>query len=164
MDLLTPDVGLFFWQTVVFLLLVVLLRVFAWKPILNSLKIREDSIQEALNAAEEARKEINELKADNEALLIEARKERDRILKDARDAANNLKDQANEDASKSAERIINDAKAAINSEKEAAMADVRNQVASLSLEITEKVLRTQLKDNKKQEELINKFIKEINFN
>ncbi len=164
MDLLTPDVGLFFWQTVVFLLLVVLLRVFAWTPILNALKIREESIQNALSAAEEARKEIDELKEDNEKLLEKARVERDKILKEARDAANMLKEQAQLDATKSAEKIIVDAKAAIASEKEAAMADVRNQVAHLSLQITEKVLRVQLEDDKKQKDLIDKYIKDVNLN
>lgn len=164
MDLLTPDIGLFFWQTVVFLLLVVLLRVFAWTPILNALKIREESIQDALSAADEARKEIDELKADNEKLLDQARIERDKILKEARDAANMIKEQANLDAAKSADKIILDAKAAIATEKDAAMADVRNQVAQLSLQITEKVLRVQLEDDKKQKDLIDKYLKAVNLN
>src|SRR3954469_21365624 len=116
MQLLTPGVGLIIWQLFVFLLLFFLLAKLAWKPILNSLKERELSIQGALDTAEKARLEMSQLKSDNEKLLKEAREERDRILKEAREVSNRLKEEAQVEAKKSADRIVEDARAAINIE------------------------------------------------
>lgn len=164
MELLTPGVGLIFWQLVVFLLLVFVLGKFAWKPILNALKIREESIEEALNTAEQARQEMEKLKADNAKLLDEARHEREEMLKEARTTANAIKDEARADASKATEKMITDARAAIEAEKKAAMADVRNQITDLSIMITEKVLLEKLSQDKAQKDLINNYIKELKLN
>jgi F-type H+-transporting ATPase subunit b len=117
MELLTPGTGLIIWQLIIFVALVFLLSKLAWKPIINSLKEREGSIQSALDTAERARAEMAQLKSDNEKLLKEAREERDRMLKEARDVANRMKDEAQTDAKKSADKIIAEARAAINVEK-----------------------------------------------
>lgn len=164
MELLTPGVGLIFWQTIVFLMLVFFLAKFAWKPILNSLKEREESIQGSLDMAEKAKAEMAALKADNEILLKEARVERDKILRDARDAANRLHDQAQADAKKNADKIIEDAKAVIQTEKNAALRDVKEQVALFSLEVAEKLIKKNLSDDKSQKELADRFAKELKLN
>jgi F-type H+-transporting ATPase subunit b len=164
MDLLTPGTGLIIWQTIVFLLLVLLLAKFAWKPILGSLKEREESIQQALDSAEKAKIEMAALKSDNEKLLREAREERDKILRDAREAANRLHDQAQLDAKKNADKIIEDAKAIIQTEKNAALRDVKSQVAMFSLEIAEKLIKNNLKDDKAQKDLAETFIKDLKLN
>lgn len=164
MDLLTPGTGLILWQTFVFLLLVLLLAKFAWKPILGSLKEREESIQQALDSAEKAKLEMAALKSDNEKLLREAREERDKILRDAREAANRLHDQAQTDAKRNADKIIEDAKAIIQTEKNAALRDVKAQVAMFSLEIAEKLIKNNLKEDKAQRELAETFIKDLKLN
>jgi F-type H+-transporting ATPase subunit b len=164
MDLLTPGPGLIIWQLFVFVLLVILLGKLAWKPILSSLKEREESIQQALDSAEKAKVEMAALKSDNEKLLREAREERDKILRDAREAANRLHDQAQSDAKKNADKIIEDAKAIIQTEKNAALRDVKSQVAMFSLEIAEKLIKNNLKDDKAQKELADTFIKDLKLN
>jgi F-type H+-transporting ATPase subunit b len=164
MDLLTPGTGLIIWQAFVFLLLFLLLSKLAWKPILSSLKEREQSIQQALDSAENAKKEMASLKADNEKLLKQAREERDKILRDARDAANRLHDQAQADAKKNADRLIEDAKTIIQTEKNAALRDVKEQVAMFSIEIAEKLIKKNLSDDKAQKELANTFIKDLKLN
>jgi F-type H+-transporting ATPase subunit b len=153
MDLLTPGTGLIIWQLIIFSLLFLLLAKFAWKPILTALKDREQSIQQALDAAERAKAEMAALKADNEKLLREARDERDKILREARDAANRLHDQAQANA-----------KAIIQTEKQAALRDVRTQVAMFSLEIAERLMKTHLKEDKAQRELAELFIKDLKLN
>ena len=164
MELLTPGIGLIFWQVVIFLLLVVLLGKFAWRPILDSLKIREESIDEALRSADEARDEMSKLQADNEKLLAKAREERDILLKEAAKIASQLKDEAKEDAKKITSKLIEDAKASIVSEKEAALKEVRNQVAELSVEIAEKLIRKSLGDEKSQKTLVDEFLAGKNIN
>jgi F-type H+-transporting ATPase subunit b len=164
MDLLTPGTGLIIWQAIIFLLLVILLAKLAWKPILGSLKERETSIQQALDQAEKAKLEMASLKADNEKLLREARDERDKILRDAREAASRLSDQAQQDAKKTADKIIEDAKAVIQTEKQAALRDVREQVATFSLEVAEKLMKKNLADDKSQKELIGSYIKDLKLN
>ena len=164
MDLLTPGPGLIIWQLFVFVLLVILLGKLAWKPILSSLKEREESIQQALDSAEKAKVEMAALRSDNEKLLREAREERDKILRDAREAANRLHDQAQTDAKKNADKIIEDAKAIIQTEKNAALRDVKAQVAMFSLEIAEKLIKNNLKDDKAQKELADTFIKDLKLN
>lgn len=164
MDLLTPGTGLIIWQAFVFLLLFLLLSKLAWKPILGSLKEREESIQQALDSAENAKKEMASLKADNEKLLREAREERDKILKEAREAANRMHDQAQADAKKTADKIIDDAKAVIQTEKNAALREVKAQVAMFSLEIAEKLIKKNLADDKAQKELADTYIKELKLN
>lgn len=164
MNLITPDLGLFFWQLVGFLLLLIVLRIFAWKPILDALKQRDQSIEDALQAAEIARKEIDRLKSDNDRLLEEAREERDKILSEAQKAANAIKDQAKTIADAQAEKLISDAKEAIETEKLKALREVKQEVASLSLEIAEKILRENLSDDKKQKQLAETYLRELNIN
>ena len=164
MELLTPGIGLIFWQVVIFLLLVVLLGKFAWRPILDSLKIREESIDEALRSADEARDEMSKLQADNEKLLAKAREERDVLLKEAAKIAGQLKDEAKEAAKKITSKLIEDAKASIVSEKETALKEVRNQVAELSVEIAEKLIRKSLGDEKSQKTLVDEFLAGKNIN
>jgi F-type H+-transporting ATPase subunit b len=164
MDLLTPSTGLLFWQLIVFLALFFLLAKMAWKPILSSLKEREESIQTALDAADRAKLEMASLQAGNEKLLKEAREERDKILREARDAASRLHDQAQNDAKKNADRLISDAKAVINTEKQAALRDVKAQVALFSLQVAERLMKKNLSDDKSQKELIESYMKDIKIN
>lgn len=164
MDLLTPGVGLIFWQVVVFLLLVLLLAKMAWKPILRSIKEREQTIQEALDTAEKARHEMAQLKSDNEKLLHEAREERDRILREAREIASRMREEAEHEAKKVAEKIVEDARAAINIEKQAAMKDVKVQVAMFSLEIAEKLMKKNLSGDKAQKELVASYMQDLKTN
>jgi F-type H+-transporting ATPase subunit b len=164
MDLLSPGTGLIIWQFIIFVGLFFLLKAFAWKPILASLKEREESIQNALDSAEKAKIEMASLKSDNEKLLKEAREERDRILREAREAANRLHDEAQTSAKKNADRIIEDAKAVINTEKQAALRDVKAQVALFSLEISERLIKKNLSDDKQQKELIDTYIKDLKLN
>lgn len=164
MELLTPDIGLIFWQLVVFLLVFVVLAVFVWKPVAGALKARESKIEDSLKAAELAKEEMAQIKADNEYLLQEARAERDNILKDAVAAANQIKEDAKNETSKIADKMIADAKSSIESEKKAALAEVKDLVATLSLDIAEKLLRTNLSDDKSQKALIDKFLKEVKVN
>jgi F-type H+-transporting ATPase subunit b len=164
MELLTPGLGLIFWQVVIFLMLVVLLGMFAWRPILDSLRIREESIEEALRSADEAREEMSKLQSDNEKLLAKAREERDALLKAAGIIAGDLREEAKEDAKKITSKMIEDAQASIVSEKEAALKEVRNLVAELSVEIAEKLLRKSLGDAKEQKSLVNKFLADKNIN
>ncbi len=164
MELLTPGTGLIIWQAIIFILLVLLLSRLAWKPIIASLKEREQSIQSALDSAEKAKIEMASLKADNEKLLKEAREERDKILRSAREAASRLQDQAQTDAKKAADKMIEDAKAVINTEKAAAIRDVKEQVALFSLQIAEKLVRKNLSDDQAQKELVQTYIKESKLN
>ena len=164
MDLLTPGTGLLFWQVIIFIGLVFLLAKFAWKPILSSLKEREESIQTALDQAEKAKTEMAALKSDNEKLLKEAREERDKILRDARAASNRLQEEAQATAKKTADKIIEDANSVINTEKQAALRDVKAQVAQFSLEIAEKLIRKNLSDDKSQKELTETLIKDLKLN
>jgi F-type H+-transporting ATPase subunit b len=164
MELLTPGTGLIIWQTIVFLLLVILLAKLAWKPILGALKERETSIQEALETAEKARLEIAELKADNENLLKEAREERDRMLREAREASNRMIEEAQGEAKKSADRIIQDARVAIGIEKQAALKEIKVQVAMFSLEIAEKLLKKNLSTDEAQKELVETYVADLKVN
>lgn len=164
MDLLIPDTGLFILQTLAFLILLFVLGKFAWKPILSGLKEREETIENALLSAEKAKNEMQALQADNQKLLAEARAERDKILKEAVATANAIKEEAKEETSKIAAKMIEDAKASIENEKRAALADVKSTVAALSLEITEKILKKELADEKAQQSLVEGYIKELNLN
>lgn len=164
MELLTPGTGLLFWQVIVWIILIYFLAKFAWKPIVQSLRIREDSIKEALDSAEQAKEEMAKLTADNEKLLDQARLERDKILKEAKDAGTAMLEEAKSNAATTSTKMIEDAKVAINTEKQAALTEVKNQVALLSLEIAEKLVKKQLSDDKAQKEMIADFLKEINLN
>jgi len=164
MDLVTPEIGLIFWSTLSFLLLLFILRKFAWKPILKAVSDREDGIKNALATAKNARKEMQNLTADNERILKEARTERDGLLKEAREIKENIISEAKDEAQQQAEKVIEQAKATIQAEKQAAIADLKNQVAELSIGIAEKVVRQELSDKDKQIELVEKMLKEVTIN
>jgi F-type H+-transporting ATPase subunit b len=164
MDLITPGSGLIFWQLFGFLGLLFLLIKFAWKPMLAALEERESSIENALKAAESARNEMANLKADNEKLLVEARLERDTILKKAQEVSVKMIEESKNEAAKVAAQQIENAKAVIETEKKAALAEVKTQVALLTLEVTEKLLRKNLSEDKAQKALVDEFVKEIKLN
>ncbi|NIJ51990.1 F0F1 ATP synthase subunit B [Dyadobacter arcticus] len=154
MSLLTPNPGLIFWMLVVFLLVVFILAKFAWKPIIKGLKDRENEIQGALDLAERTRAEMIQLKSDNEKLIAEANAIRDQILRDAKDAADRTIHESKDKAVIEAQKIMENAREAIRNEQELAVSKIRKEVATLSLEIAEKVLKRELKDKEAQETLI----------
>ena len=162
--LLNPAFGSVVWATVSFLVVLFLLRKMAWGPILQGLKDREEEIDGALNKAKEARAEIENLQADNERLLQEARAERDGMLRDARDMADKLVADAKQTAKDEGERMIDQAKQAIDGERAAAVADLKAEVAKLSLDIAEKLVRQELKDDAAQQELIGRMITDSKLN
>jgi F-type H+-transporting ATPase subunit b len=162
MDLVTPGLGLIFWQAITFLLVLFLLSKFAWKPIMSSLKEREETIEGALRSAEQAKQEMMKLKADNEKLLDDARAERDIMMRKAQQTADAIVEEAKEKASAESSKIVENARLAIQSERQAAIEDIRKQVATLSIEIAEKLLRNQLKEERAQRELVNQLVKESN--
>ncbi len=164
MDLVTPGFGLVVWTVITFLILLFILRKFAWKPILNSVSDREQGILDALASADNARKEMENLKADNERILNEARAERETMLKEARDIKNKMIADAKDEAQAQAASIITQAQAAIESEKKAAMAELKNQVANLSVEIAEKVVRAELSNKDKQLQLVETMLGEATLN
>jgi F-type H+-transporting ATPase subunit b len=155
--MLTPDLGLFIWNLVAFLILFLILKKFAWKPILKSLKEREDGIAGSLETAEKVKAEMAQMKNDNEALLAKAREERAALLKEARDMKDKIVNEAKEQAKVEAGKIITDARAAIEQQKMAAITDVKNQVGILVIEVAEKILRRELANKPEQE----KYIKEL---
>lgn len=158
------SIGLFFWQLVLFIGLVLLLRKFAWKPILDAVEQRESGIADALKSAENAKLDMQNLQADNEKLLKEARAERETMLKEARDIKAKTIEDAKSEAQEQANKIIAQAQAAIESEKKAAMAELKNHVAGLSLEIAEKVVRTELSNKDKQLQLVETMLGEKSLN
>ncbi|MCK9204779.1 MAG: F0F1 ATP synthase subunit B [Bacteroidales bacterium] len=164
MELITPGLGLIFWMTLVFLLLVFVLGKFAWKPIMQSLKDRETSIHEALNTANKAREEMKQLKAGNEELLQEAKNERDAILNEARKIKDKIVEEARQKAGEEAARIVENAKESINNEKMAAMTELKNQIAESSLILARFILKRELSDPRKQEEYAKELLKDIKFN
>lgn len=164
MELLQPAFGLVFWMLVSFLIVLFILGKFAWKPILKALKERETSIEDALRSADKAREAMENLKADNEKLLSDARAERERMLREARDTKDAIINEAKGKATTEANRLLQMAREAINNEKQAAITELKNQVATLSIEIAEKILREQLKDSAKQKELAEKYLKEVKLN
>jgi len=166
MDKLINDfsVGLFFWQSLLFIALILLLKKFAWGPILTAVEEREDGIKNALEAAEKAKAEMQALNADNERILAEARIERDALLKEAREIKDGIVNDAKELANTEADKILTTAKDQINNEKMKAMTELKNTVATLSIDIAEKVLRSELTDKKKQEDLVANALKETELN
>ncbi len=158
------SLGLFFWQTVLFVLLLLLLRKFAWKPILNAINEREEGIKNALSAAENAKLEMENLHADNEKLLQEARAEREAMIKEAREIKAKMIADAKDEAKQEADKMIAQAQTAIENEKKSAIADLKNQVASLSVEIAEKVVKNELSNKDKQLELVDKMLKDATLN
>ncbi|AGA76888.1 F0F1 ATP synthase subunit B [Echinicola vietnamensis] len=164
MDLIIPGSGLIIWQIIGFGILLIILGKFAWKPILSALDERETAIEGALKAAENARNEMANLKAENEKLLQEARLERDQILKSANETSAKMIEEAKAEASKAGAKMIEDAKAVIETEKKAALSEVKNQVGMLALEVTEKLLRKNLEGDEAQKELVEEFVKDLKLN
>ncbi len=159
LGLLDASLGTIIWTSVAFLIVAFLLKKMAWKPILNSLREREEFIDKSLKSAEEAKAEMSRLKSDNEKLLAEARAEREIILKEAREMKETILGEAKATAAAEGERLISNAREEISKEKARAMSDVKKQVAALSVEIAEKVLRKEFEDRTKQEELVQEHLK-----
>ena len=164
MQLVTPELGLIFWQLVIFLLVLFLLAKFAWKPILTALRDREDSIDNALRMAEQAKLEMQNLKAGNEKLLADARHERDQMMKEGQRIANQIVEKAKTDATEEANRIAQQARESIQQEKNQALAEVRNTAAQLSVDIAERLLRRELADPTAQQKLVDEYLKDVKLN
>jgi F-type H+-transporting ATPase subunit b len=164
MDLVKPSIGLIFWMLVSFGIIFFILKKFAWKPILNMLKEREDFITNALNSAENAKREMATLQSNNEKLLAEARNERDIMLKEAREIKDQIIGEAKGAAQKEADKVMKSARENIQSEKNAAIAEMKNQVAALSLQIAEKILKEELSSNEKQKALVVTLLNDVNLN
>lgn len=164
MDLVTPEIGLIFWTTVSFLVLLFILGKFAWKPILNSVNDREEGIKNALASAEDAKKEMQNLKSDNELILKEARAERDAMIKEAREIRENMISEAKEDAKEQASKMIESAVVAIDQEKQAALAHLKKEVAELSIGIAEAVVKKELSSIDEQNKLVEGMLKDITLN
>lgn len=158
------SLGLFFWQLVLFVVLVFFLKKMAWKPILSAVKEREDSINDSLLSAEKARLEMQNLKTDNERILKEARAERDAMLKEAREIREKLISESKEDALKQSAKLIEQAKLTIENEKQAAIVDLKNQVAELSISIAEKVIKDELSSKDRQLKVIGEMLKDVKLN
>jgi F-type H+-transporting ATPase subunit b len=164
MDLVTPDVGLLFWTFCSFAILYFLLKKFAWKPILGSVNDREDSIREALLAAENAKKEMENLKSDNEKILKEAKVERENMLKDAREIKTKLISDAENQAKEQASKMIESAQLAIQNEKNSAMNELKQTVVELSVGIAEKVISSELEDKNKQLKVVENMLNDASLN
>jgi len=164
MDLVTPDVGLLFWTLLSFAILFFVLKKFAWKPIVGTVNDREQSIREALASAEKAKLEMENLHADNERILKEARVERETMLKEAREIKSKMITDAKDEAQTQANKMIEQAQAAIKSEKKAAMAELKNHVAGLAVDIAEKVVREELSNKDKQLKLVESMLEEAKLN
>lgn len=164
MELLTPSIGNIFWTTVVFLILVVLLSKFAWRPILSAVRTRENNIQDALNQAKLAKKEMEQLKADNEKIIREAKVERDAILKEAREIKERIVEEAKVAAQTEGDKMLEAARQSIAAEKNAAMADIKNQIGALSVQIAETILKQKLESSDAQNALVENYLNNSNNN
>ncbi|MCC6837653.1 MAG: F0F1 ATP synthase subunit B [Bacteroidia bacterium] len=164
MELVKPSIGLIFWMAVSFSIILFLLKKFAWKPILGMIKEREESIENALAAAEKAKEEMKALQSNNERILAEARAERDSLLKEAREIKDKMILEAKTTATKEGERMLAIARENIQNEKMAAITELKNQVATLSIEIAEKILKSELSSDEKQKTLVNTLLKDVNLN
>jgi len=158
------SLGLFIMQTILFLALIFLLKKFAWKPILDAVNEREEGIKNALQSAEQAKKEMQNLKSDNEKLIADARIERDAMMKEAREIKDKMINDAKTEAQVAGQKMIEQAKASIESEKNAALAELKSQVSSLSLEIAEKLLKDELSNKEAQTKLVEKMLGDVKLN
>jgi len=164
MSLLTPHLGFFVWTLVTFVIVLLLLKKFAWKPIIKSLNERESNIANSIATAERVKQEMAQMQSENEALLARAREERGQLLKEARDTKDKIINEAKEQAKVEANKIIAEAQVAINSQKMAALTDVKNQVGKLVIEVSEKVLRQELASKEAQEAHIKSLVDEVRMN
>jgi F-type H+-transporting ATPase subunit b len=163
-SLTTPAIGTIFWTTLIFGMFFLILAKFAWRPILNAVKARDEMIKGALESAEKAREDMLKLQSDNDAILRKAREEREGILKEAREVRDKLISEAKGKATEEAEKLIEKARTGIESEKRKALSEIREQVATLSVDIASKILGEKLKNTNEQEKLIDNYLKEIDFN
>lgn len=164
MELVTPGIGLVFWMLLSFSIVLFLLKKFAWKPIINMLKEREDSISDALNAAEKAKEKMAELNAENEKIIEQANKERKKILAEAYEENHNVITNAKAEAQKEADKIIDNARISIEHEKQVALSEIKHLMADLSIEIAEKILKRELNDSKDQAIYVESLLKDIKLN
>lgn len=164
MALVTPDLGTIFWMLLMFIIVLVILKKFAWKPILTALENREKSIEDSLRSADRAKAEMEKLKAENEKIMVEARQQRDTMLRETKQTSDKLIAEAREKAGEEARLLIKATKELIENEKSSALDEIRRQVAALSVDIAEKILRVKLKDDKQQKELVDKLMKDIKLN
>lgn len=164
MELLLPGLGLLFWTLVAFLVVFFILKKFAWKPILSSLKQRETTIADSLALADKVKAEMLQMKNENETLMVKAREERAQMLKEAKETRDKIVNEAKEQAKMEANKIITDANQAIHNQKMAALTDVKNQVGTLVVEIAEKVLRRELGNKSDQESFIKQMADAVRLN
>ena len=164
MDLLLPHLGLIFWTLLAFIIVLLILKKFAWKPIIQSLNERETNIADSISMAERVKLEMAQLKNDNELLLIQAREERTALLKEAKETKDKMISEAKEEARTAASKIITEAQASINHQKMAALTEIKNQVGNLVIEVSEKVLRRELSNKAEQEIYIQKLAQEATLN
>ena len=164
MDLVSPGLGLIVWMTIAFLVVWIGLGKFAWPAILGTIKEREESIANALASADNARAEMEKLQSENEAILKQAREERDVILKGAKEIKDKMISDAKGQAQIEADKIVTSARENIESEKVAAMAEIKNHVAALSIDIAEKILKSELEDATKQKQLVDNLLDDIKLN
>lgn len=164
MDLLSPSFGLIFWTVIIFLLTLIILRKYAWKPILKMLDEREKGIAESIETAERIKAEMSQMKSEHEQMLVEAKAERSRILKEAKEIKDQIIGEAKGHAKVEAKKIIEDAQIAINNQKMAALTEVKNQVGNLAVEVAEKILRKELSQRNSQEDFIRQLASEIELN
>lgn len=164
MPLVMPEAGTIIWMVIIFGIVVFILKKFAWKPILNALKEREESITKALNAAEEAKNEVAGLKANNEKIIAEARREKEAILKEAKEIKDKIVDEAKSQAAAETQKSIEQARQQIDIEKKAAISDIKKQVAELSITIAEKVIQKELSNKGEQEKMVDGLVDNIKMN
>ena len=164
MDLITPEFGLVFWTLITFFILLVILKKFAWRPILGAVSEREEGIKNALASAENARIEMENLQSDNERILKEARLEREVMLKEARELKNKIIDDAKVEAKRQSDKLVRQAQETILREKKAAISDLKTEVAKVSISIAEKVIRGELSDADKQEKLVKSMLDDNSLN
>jgi len=164
MGIIEPGIGLLFWMTLTFAILLFILAKFAWKPIVNAVNDREASIVDALNQAKLAKKEMEDLKSDNERIIREAKIERDSILKEAREIKERIVGEAKDIAKAEGDKMIEAAKQTIQTEKNAAMSEIRTQIGALSVNIAESILQKNLEKTEAQDELVQNYLNKSNLN
>lgn len=164
MGLVSPNPGTIFWMVIIFGIVFMILKSFAWKPILNALKEREINIRNALMAAEQARQEVATLKADHEAIRLEAQREKEQILKEAREIRDKIIAEAREKASLEALKVIDQSREIIRLERMAAINDIKKQVVDLSVSIAEKILKEKVRPTSEQEKIIEVMLQDLTMN
>jgi F-type H+-transporting ATPase subunit b len=164
MELIRPEIGVLFWMIIVFALVLFILRVFAWKPILNALKEREKTIQQRLDVAKKAKKELAEIEFGNERIIALAKTERANMLKEAKNTKNEIIEDAKKQAQKEADKIMRDTHLRLEQQKKEKMEEIKNQIASLSVDVAEKILKEKLSKDKSQKDYIKTLVDEIEIN